>query len=47
MWSHPQRTTDTRLASKAVVRAISGWVDFHQVSLGKDDPVLPNGRRGD
>lgn len=42
-----QRTTDQALTSKAVVRAISGLGDFHQVSLGKDDPVLPNGRRGD
>lgn len=42
-----QRTTGTRLEALAVVRAVSGWGDFHQVSLGKDDPVLPNGRRGD
>ena len=47
MWSHPLRTTDTALVSEPVVRAISGWVDFHRHSLGKDDPVLPNGRRGD
>lgn len=47
MKSLTQRTTDGCLEAKAVVRALSGWVDFHQVSLGKDDPVLPNGRRGD
>lgn len=42
MKSSAQRTTETRLDSKTVVRATFGWwLSLHEISLGNDDPVLP------
>ena len=46
MKCNTQRTTGQSLDSNAVVRATFGWWgELHEISLGKDDPVLPNSRR--